>query len=404
MFYVCVNAQNLKLKDALHFAKTQNPELKAAFYQVNIAQADSTTASLRPNPIFHNETIQLAQKKNFAANTNWSDPINRQAIFTLTKPFQLAGQRQKKVALASEQIDLSSKNYKETERQILAEVASKWMEVYTSHKQLDILKIAMNNIDSLGEINAVRLKNQVIMQTDFMRTQLLANTYELKVKTAQQELHNRLTELAYLTGLKNVEDIDMNDPFVFMLSTDSNDLLRQTLTNRTDIRAAQSLINVSNKNVDLQKSLAVPTPEFGFMWNPQNTVNYMGIALTFDIPVFSKNQGEIKKAYILKDQSEQQYQAIKSKAAMEIMTAYASYKTQEQHNQKFTNGLLQQSEQILANVKYAYLKGGTTLIDFLEAQRSWLETQQQYYDALQAYRQRYIDLLYTSGSIDQLIP
>lgn len=395
------NAQSISLREALYIAKTQNPNLKTELYKIKAAQADSTTAALRPNPSFHNETIQLTQGKNFAPRTSWSDPLNRQSLFTLTKPFQLAGQRQKKIDLAKEQIDLSNKNYQETERGVFAEVASKWMEVYTAHKQLDILKIAKSNIDSLSDINKVRLKNQVITQTDFMRTQLLAKEYELKVKSAEQDLSNRLMELSYLIG-SQVNDIDISDQFALKGDLGLDSLLQEALANRSDIRAAQSLINVSNKNISLQRSLAVPVPEFGFMWNPQNTINYAGFTVTFDLPLFSRNQGEIKKAYILKDQSEQQYAAIKSKAQTELMTAYASYQTQRQNTHKFTDGLLKQAEHILANVKYAYLRGGTTLIDFLEAQRSWLETQQQYYDALQLYRQSYIQLLYASGLIGQL--
>ncbi|WP_134088189.1 TolC family protein [Olivibacter sp. XZL3] len=396
-----VSAQHLSLRDALRFAKTQNPNLKTESHQISAAQADSITAALRPNPSFHNETIQLTQNRHFAANTAWSDPLNRQTLFTLTKPFQLAGQRQKKINLAQQQIDWSIKNYQELEREIFAEVASKWMDIYTAHKQLDILKIAKNNIDSLRDINEVRLKNQVITQTDFMRTQLLSKEYELKVKSAARELSNLLVELGYLIG-SPVRDIDLSDQFALMGNLAVDSLLQKALLNRSDIKAAQSLMNVSNQNIALQKSLAVPVPEFGVMWNPQNRINYAGFTLTFDLPVFSRNQGEIRKALILKDQSEQQYEAVKNKAEAELTTAYASYQTQRQNTHQFTDSLLRQSEHILANVKYAYLRGGTTLIDFLEAQRSWLETQQQYYDAFQLYQQSYIQLLYASGLICQL--
>ena len=64
--------------------------------------------------------------------------------------------------------------------------------------------------------------------------------------------------------------------------------------------------------------------------------------------------------------------------------------------------VLEQSQTILDNVKYAYLKGGTTIIDFLEAQRSWLDTQQDYFNALEQYRKSYLQLLYATGLINQL--
>jgi len=85
----------------------------------------------------------------------------------------------------------------------------------------------------------------------------------------------------------------------------------------------------------------------------------------------------------------------------ELSTAYNTYQTQKQNIEQFKD-LLSKSESILSSVKYSYLHGGTTIVDYLEAQRSWLDTQQQYYDTLQQYRQSYIKLLYASGLINQM--
>jgi len=104
---------------------------------------------------------------------------------------------------------------------------------------------------------------------------------------------------------------------------------------------------------------------------------------------------------LLKQQAEQHLFTIQKQLQTEITNAYASYQLQQQNVQNFQT-ILEQSQTILDNVKYAYLKGGTTIIDFLEAQRSWLETQQQYYEALQQYRQSNIQLLYATGLINQL--
>jgi len=126
----------------------------------------------------------------------------------------------------------------------------------------------------------------------------------------------------------------------------------------------------------------------------------MGVYGTIAIPLFSRNQGEIRKSEVAKQQAEQNLKATEIQIQSEILTAYRSYQTQNQNLQNFSQ-LLSQSESILNSVKYAYLRGGTTIIDFLEAQRSWLDTQQQYYGILQQYRQSYIDLLFASGQINQ---
>lgn len=291
---------------------------------------------------------------------------------------------------------LPKKNYSETKRNLFSEVAARWLEVWTAQKQLDIIEIAKSNIDSLVLTNQLRYKNQVITQTDLLRTELLAKQYAIQYKTALQEVINRQNELKFLLGVQNDVSIDTADNFLFTMPPNIDSLLKQSLQHRSDIQTVNSLIDVSNSNIQLQKSLAFPQPELGFIWNPQNTVPYFGIYATIDLPVFNRNQGEIKKSYLLKEQYEQQLFTIQSQIQTEITVAFANYQLQQQNLESF-NVLLQQSQTILDNVKYAYLRGGTTIIDFLEAQRSWLETQQQYYEANQSYRQSYIHLLYATG-------
>lgn len=402
LYCLTASAQtNYTLQQALQTARVNNLVLKTEQLNVSIAQTDIITAKLRPNLVLNNQTIQLMQPSHFPANTSWYNGKNRQVWWQLTKSFQIAGQRKYKIDVANKNVAFAEKNYTERERNLYADVAEKWLEVWTAQKQLDILLTAKSNIDSLVITNQLRYKNQVITQTDLFRTELLSKQYAIQYKTALQEVINRQNELKFLLGIHDNVSIDTADNFLFSIPANIDSLLAQSLQSRSDILTAKSLIEVSNSNIKLQKSLAFPQPELGFIYNPQNTIPYFGIYATIDLPVFNRNQGEIKKSYLLKQQAEQQLFTIQSQLQTEIKTTYASYQLQQQNVQNFQT-VLEQSQTILDNVKYTYLKGGTTIIDFLEAQRGWLETQQQYYAALQQYRQSYIQLLYATGLINQL--
>jgi len=389
------------LQQALQAAKTNNPILKREQFNVNVAETDIVTASLRPNPVLNNQSLQLIKATKFPENSNWSNHLNRQVWWQVTKPFQMPELRKNKIDYANQNVILNQKAYTETERNLFQDVASKWLDVWFARKQLDILNIAKSNIDTLVNINKLRLKNQVITTTDLARTELLANQYSVQMKSADQNYKNEITNLKYLIGVQDDVAVDTTDNFQFAFPANADDLLQQALQSRSDIQTLKSTIDVANANIKLQKSLALPVPELGAILNPQNGAPYMGVYGTIAIPVFSRNQGEIKKSHVLKQQAEQDLVATQSLIQSEISTAYSSYVTQKQNLQNF-NGLLAQSQTILNNVKYSYLRGGTTIIDFLEAQRSWLDTQQQYYETLQLYRQSYIKLLYASGIINQI--
>ena len=387
---------NFSLQKALQTARANNPILKVQNYNLNIAESDIVTSKLRPNPSFNNQSLFLSQ-----SGSNWGEGQNQQIWFQVTKPIQLPEQRRNKIAFAEQSFKLSQKNYHIAENSILSNVASKWLDVWLAQKELQIVSKANANVDSLLTINKLRFDKQVITQTDLFRTQLLADQYALQIKTSQQNYTNEMKNLKFLLGIQDNVLIDTTAEFVFNMPKSIDSLLRYALTQRDDIQAINSTIEVSNTNIKLQKSLAYPQPELGFIYNPQNTVPYAGIFATIDIPIFSRNQGEIKKSQFIKAQAEENLKTVQQQIETDIQTAYGSYLTQQKNVADFQQILIQ-SEQILKNVKYSYLKGGTTIIDFLEAQRSWLDTQQQYTDNLFQYRKAYIQLLFASGLINQL--
>ena len=402
LFLVNASAQtNYNLQKALQTAKANNPILKTQYFNVNIAEADIVTAKLRPNPVLNNQSLQLMSPSYFPINTHWDNGKNRQVWWQLTKSFQLPAYRKYKIEVAEKNVTFSQKIYNETERGLFQTVASKWVDVWTAKKQYNILLLAKNNTDSLVSINKLRLKNQVITQTDLSRTELLANQFALQIKSADQNYKNELVNLKFLLGVQEQINVDTTDNFIFIFSSSLDSLLQQALSNRTDIQALKSSIDVANSNIKLQKAMALTNPELGAIYNPQNTIPYLGFYATIQIPIFSRNQGEIKKSYLLKQQSEQNLVTTQQQIQAEIANAFNSYQMQKLNLQNF-GVLIKQSEDILSSIKYSYLRGGTTIIDYLEAQRSWLDTQQQYFSTLQVYRQSYIQLIYTSGLINKI--
>jgi cobalt-zinc-cadmium efflux system outer membrane protein len=164
--FFSLSAQNsYTLKQALQTARLNNLALKGEKLNISIAQTDIIGAKIRINPKIGNQTIQILNPSLFPVDTKWSNGQNRQVFWQLTKPFQVAGQRQYKIEVANNNVSFEEKNYSETERNLFLEVADKWIEVWAAQKQLDFVHKARTNVDSLVSINQIRLKNQVITPT-----------------------------------------------------------------------------------------------------------------------------------------------------------------------------------------------------------------------------------------------
>jgi cobalt-zinc-cadmium efflux system outer membrane protein len=178
-------------------------------------------------------------------------------------------------------------------------------------------------------------------------------------------------------------------------------LLADAYASRTDLQYYQTRKGAMESNIKLQQSLAFPRTEAGFIYNPQNTLPYFGIYATVELPFFDRNQGEIKKAKVQREQALTQIEAVQNTIRTEVQNASLQRET-NQNNLKSYALITEQADQILKNVRYSYSVGGTTIIDFLEAQRSWLETQQQYTNLLHKYHQSQIQLLSVTGLINKL--
>jgi cobalt-zinc-cadmium efflux system outer membrane protein len=393
----------LTLKKTLQIAKENHPLLKLEKYKIEMAETDIISAKLRPNIILNNQSLFSINNKFFPENTGYFGASNRQIWWQMTKIFQLPSIRNTKIALAKQNKILSQKNYEEIERNLLLEVALQWSEVLTNKQTLDLIQISKKNVDSLVRINQLRLKNQVITETDLLRTELLSNQYQIEERLAQQKYLNTLKRLKFLMN-KNEKDtllIDFSENSLPTFYNNLDSLLNNSLQQRTDIRLAKSNIDFAEKNIKSQKALAWTSPELGLIYNPQNTIPYLGIYATYEIPIFSRNQGEIQKSIIYKSQAEENLKILEKQINVEILTTFQTFQTHQKNLEKYQS-ILEKAQKILDNVRYAYLRGGTTIIDFLEAQRSWADTQEKYFNILKDFRESYIRLLYVSGKINEL--
>lgn len=402
MYVEAFSQTNYGMRAAIISAKANSPRLKGEGYNVNLAQASLTTAKLHTNPILNNQTLQMTDSKYFAAGSDRFSPLNRQVWWQLTKPFVLPSQRRHRIDIAAQGVTMFQKNYSETIRAFSQDVANQWLNAWVLKSRLDILDQAYSNIDSLVKINRARLRNQVITQTDMIRTQLLLDQYKLQIINTQKDYKAELQQLKFLMGTKDSVDVDLDEPIeTLSISENIDSLLTNASRERTDVQAANLAVSMAESNIKYQKSLLWPQPELGMIWNPQNTVPYLGFFGTIKVPLFDRNQGEIERSKYIQLQAVEGVRNTQLKLSSEVKAAFLTYQT-EQDNLKKYDLMMGQSDQVLENVRYAYLKGGTTIIDFLDAQRSWFDTRQLFLDARLSYFQSYIQLLYVTGLINQL--
>lgn len=399
----------LTLRDVLQQVRANSPTLRVERLTIRAAQADQVTANLRANPLLNNQTLfQLSQAQVPSLTAEQSPGLlsrqRRQFWLQATKEFDVFNKRPARNRFAEASTNLAIRSVAETERGLLFEAANRYVDARYAHIQLELLQRAKANADTLVQLNRVRLRDLVISNTDLLRTQLVAEQYAIQINTAQQELRNRLNELRLVIGSLDSVRVMTSDSLVNLglvnavANSLADSIVRLATTTRTDIRGAEANLETVRRNVELQQALARPRNEAGFIWNPQNTVPYAGVYLTLELPIYNRNQGAIQKAKVLQEQAAQSVSFLQIRIRLEIETAYQSFLTSRQNVDHYMT-IRADANRVLASVRYAYLRGATTLIDLLQAQSAWFDTQTAYYQAVYSHHQNYIRLLYVTGQI-----
>lgn len=400
----------LSIRSVLDIAQKNSLFLKYTRYNIEITGADRITAGLRPNPIFNHQNLFLLNRNSTSysslvpINSSHSlfDSENNQLWFQLTKPMQIGGQRKHKISSSLQGFEISKLNYEKSESDYLFGIANQFIHASILFKNLLILTEIKSINDSIVAINENKLKNGMISSVDVTRIQLASEMYLLKTKLVELDYQNDISKLKYELGIDDsiiLEELNTSNNYNF--STNPDSIISQGYSNRYDILIAQCSTSYYSKNISLQKSLAYPYVEAGVIANPQNSVSYVGTYATVGIPVYDRNQGNITKAQVLYEQSQTYLESIKSKANTSILNAYSMYLASKEIAEKYSETLTK-AKLVFKSVKYNYIRGNTNILDFLDAEKSYLNLSIQYKDALSNYQVAYINLLYNLGLIKKI--
>ena len=396
----CLSFAQLKLRDALAIATKNSLLLKDQNLNIPIADNDVKKARLYNNPIFNLQYMQLLPRSNqYNQGKGVLHPTNSQDWFQLTKRFQVFGQRIHRIEMAKLDASIVRYQFDETKRDLALEVAMEWIDAWRALAYRNLAMKAANYLDSY--LRSTKDNSLRTMKADEkLRFEILDDQYDLQLGQAEQEYFTTTEKLKLLLGIRDSILIDINDTLETVIIGSSIDsLFLLAKQNRADVKMFDAFKKGSLTNVKYQKSLAIPQPEAGFIWNPQNGIPYAGLYFTQQLPLFDRNHTEVQKAKLSSQSYEIKSQQNMNELTSEISASFYNYNRSKTLVKGFRHNL-EDSEKLLVMVKKAYLNNERSLVDIWEAEQTWVQTYSMYYDAYVDYRKSYINVLYQLNLLD----
>ena len=159
----------------------------------------------------------------------------------------------------------------------------------------------------------------------------------------------------------------------------------KAVANRPDLRAAQQGSTAANSQFDLAKANGKQDVTLQANYSHVNGLSASTIYFSVPLAIFDRNQGEIARTKYAITQAQEQQVAAMGQVLTDVKDAYEGLLTNDQLVKFYLSGSLDVARKSRDISEYAYRRGATSLLDFLDAERSYRATELAYRQQIASY-------------------
>ena len=376
----------LDLDQAIRLALAHSHALQAARSQIPQSQAEEITAGLRPNPVFTYDDLFVPI---FSPNQFTTATLNTISEFDagVTYTFERGHKRQARLQAARDQTQVTRSQVGDTERGLVFTVGQQFIAVLLAQSNLQFAQQNLAGYQETVRLSEERYKAGAISEGDLLKIRLQLLQFQMDVSAARLALVQARASLRQLLGYDSVPaDYQAVGELAYTpLHLNQEDLQLRAMQLRPDLQAAQQGVTAAQSQYQLAKANGKRDLSTTLDYTHVSAINSASFLLNIEIPIFNRNQGEIARTSYAITQAQELRQAAQDTVLTDVANAYQGLKTNEQVVLLYQSGYLKQAEDSREISQYAYQRGAASLLDFLDAERSYRATQLAYRQALANY-------------------
>jgi cobalt-zinc-cadmium efflux system outer membrane protein len=329
--------------------------------------------------------VPLFTPNSFTDSNYWNDQAQFDAGVGYL--FERGKKRQHRLDAAKTATAVTESQVSDTERTVLANAAQLFIAALLAKSNLEFAQNLLESYEKTVKIGEEQHNAGAMSQNDLLKIKLQQLQFETDLNTARLARIQALASLRQYLGFDSVPaDYDVSgrlayDPVPLKLE----DLEARAFNNRPDLQAAQRGVVASESQVGLAKANGKVDPNLTFDYTRLNQNNLAAFYFSVPMAIFNRNQGEIARTQYALTQAQFQQKAAEQQVLTDVKNAYEGVRSSEQVVQLYDKGYLDQATQSLDITKFAYEHGAASLLDFLDAERSYRSTELSYRQSLATY-------------------
>jgi len=381
-------AQLITLDQAIEIAIAHNHNLLAARTTIQQNEAEEITANLRPDPVLMGDTqfLPVFQPSNFS-----SDYIDNITQFDLgvSYLFERGQKRQHRLQAARDTTAVSRSQVADNERTLAFNVATDFINVELAESTLQLANEDLKSFQDTLDITQARYNAGEIGLDDLLKVKLQLLQFQTDVAQAKLARVQGLSDLRQLLGYEQISaNYDVAGSFEYQpMKSGLEDLQATALKTRPDLQAAARGVAAANSQFQLQKAMGKRDVTGQINYTHLGYLSQVSLFGSMQLPIFDRNQGEIKKAGFAITQAQEQQIYANGQVLTDVRDAYEGWQSNDEIVGLYRSGYLDAAQQSRDITEYAYKHGAASLLDFMDAERSYRATQLGYRQSLASYLQ-----------------
>jgi outer membrane protein, heavy metal efflux system len=376
-----------QLKDK--FERT-NPTLRAAQLNIDESRADEITAYLRPNP----DLTLLADGTQLSpSNGVWRPLSGTDYSPSVSYLHERAGKRELRLEGAKKSTDIANSTYQDQERGLVFTLRNSFVQVLQAKAFLDNAKENLSYWDRELGVSRTRLKAGDIAQLDLNRLVLQRVQFETDIETATVNLRTAKIQLLTLLNERTpIEQFDVTGPYEFRENPMALEQFRKlALASRPDLKVAIENVELAKTQHQLAVANGSTDPTFSgwYTKNPSFSNPFdnqaMGFSVSIPLRIFDRNQGEKERTEIDIRRNQRLQDAASAQVFNDVDSAYETMTSAIRLLQAYKETYMKLATSVRDTESLAYRDGGASLLDYLDAEKSYRDTRLNYLNLIGSY-------------------
>jgi cobalt-zinc-cadmium efflux system outer membrane protein len=220
---------------------------------------------------------------------------------------------------------------------------------------------------------------------DVLQARIEANSARLRRLSARNGLQAKWRELASFVGIPDLELSPVTDT----LDEDFPRLDWEQSVNRlmaSSPELARAYANVEQRLAALERQWAGRIPDvelmLGARYNNASEDTVATVELGTPLPVFDRNQGNIRRAQAELASARQDVRRVELDLEKRLAATFARYLDAQQQVQRYRTDILPDARRTLELVRHGYSEGEFSYLELLTAQRTYFRVNMEYVDTL----------------------